>query len=69
MRQVVLIPDRERGRFVVAVPSLPGCYSQGETVEQALENTRKAIEHHIEVMVEQGETIPADVDPIRVVLL
>jgi predicted RNase H-like HicB family nuclease len=60
MRQVILIPD-ETGGYVVEVPSLPGCYSQGETVDEALENIKEAIELHIEVMVEAGEAVPDDV--------
>lgn len=54
MRQVILIPD-ETGGYVVEVPSLPGCYSQGETEEEALANIREAIELHIEDMIAQGE--------------
>ncbi len=60
MRQVILIPD-ETGGYVVEVPSLPGCYSQGETVDEALENIREAIELHIEDMIASGEEIPDDV--------
>ena len=43
MRQVILIPDPDGG-YVVEVPSLPGCYSQGETVEESLQNIREAID-------------------------
>jgi predicted RNase H-like HicB family nuclease len=50
MRQVILIED-EDGGFVVEVPSLPGCYSQGDTVDEALENIKEAIEPHIEDMI------------------
>ncbi|MEO8611911.1 MAG: type II toxin-antitoxin system HicB family antitoxin [Chloroflexota bacterium] len=60
MRQVILIPD-ETGGYVVEVPSLPGCYSQGETEEEALANISEAIELHIEDMLAQGEEIPKDV--------
>lgn len=60
MRQVILIPD-ETGGYVVEVPSLPGCYSQGETVEEALENIREAIELHIGDMIASGEEVPDDV--------
>jgi predicted RNase H-like HicB family nuclease len=60
MRQVILIPD-ETGGYVVEVPSLPGCYSQGETVDEALENIREAIELHIEDMIAAGEEVPDDV--------
>lgn len=69
MRQVILIPRRETDGFLASVPSLPGCHSQGDTVQEALENVRKAIDHHIETMTAQGEIIPDDVAPIRVVLL
>ena len=65
MRQVILIPD-EDGGFVVEVPSLPGCYSQGETVEEALANIREAIDLHIESMRARGEEIPEDIAPIQV---
>jgi predicted RNase H-like HicB family nuclease len=40
--KVLLEPDEEAGGFVVTCPSLPGCYSEGETVEEALENIREA---------------------------
>jgi predicted RNase H-like HicB family nuclease len=66
MRQVILIPD-ETGGFVVEVPSLPGCYSQGDTVEEALENIKEAIELHIESMMADGDEIPDDLPaPIQV---
>ena len=61
MRQVILIPD-EDGGYVVEVPSLPGCYSQGETEAEAIANIREAIELHIEDMLAHGEEIPEDVD-------
>jgi predicted RNase H-like HicB family nuclease len=60
VRQVILIPD-ETGGYVVEVPSLPGCYSQGETEAEALENIKEAIELHIEDMIAAGEEVPPDV--------
>ena len=60
MRQVILIPD-ETGGYVVEVPSLPGCFSQGETEAEALANIREAIELHIEDMIAAGEDVPEDV--------
>jgi predicted RNase H-like HicB family nuclease len=60
MRQVILIPD-ETGGYIVEVPSLPGCYSQGETEAEALANIKEAIELHIEDMLAAGEEIPDDV--------
>ena len=45
--RVVLEPSDEGG-FTVYVPSLPGCISEGETVEEALQNIQEAIELHLE---------------------
>ena len=57
MRKVILTPAEEGG-YIVEVPSLPGCYSQGETVDEALDNIREAIELYIEVLEEDGQEIP-----------
>ena len=56
----VLLSQDEDGYFVVEVPSLPGCISQGETREEALENIKEAIALHIEVLQERGAPIPED---------
>lgn len=63
MRQVILIPDKESGGYVVEVPSLPGCHTQGDTIEEALANAQEAIKLWIEDALEHGEEIPGD-DPI-----
>ena len=49
---VVLEPD-PAGGYVVSCPSLPGCYSQGETIEEALENIKEAILLTLEDMEEE----------------
>lgn len=67
MRQVILIPDNDVGGYTAIVPSLPGCISEGDTVEEALTNIREAIELHIESMVAHGEEVPEDsTEPILV---
>ncbi len=58
-RQVILMPD-ETGGYVVEVPSLPGCFSQGETVDEALANIRESIALHIESMIALGDEGPED---------
>ncbi len=45
--KVILLPEAEGG-FSVAVPALPGCYSQGETEAEALANAREAAEAWLE---------------------
>ncbi len=45
--QIVLEPDDEEG-FTVYVPSLPGCISEGDTREEAIENIKEAISLYLE---------------------
>lgn len=54
---VVLEPDLDGG-YVAIVPALPGCYSQGDTEEEALANAREAIALTIEDMLDRGEVVP-----------
>lgn len=61
---VVLEPDPEDGGYSVSVPALPGCYSQGDTLEEALANVREAIGLHLDGMIEDGEAVPSDVTPL-----
>ncbi|HEU0021909.1 MAG TPA: type II toxin-antitoxin system HicB family antitoxin [Dehalococcoidia bacterium] len=46
------------------VPALPGCFSAGDTFEEAQENVKEAIALHLREMVEDGEDIPIDGDYI-----
>jgi len=54
--KVVLRPDLEDGGYVVECPSLPGCVSQGDTVEEALSMIRDAIRGHLAVMRKEEKT-------------
>lgn len=49
--------DDERG-FVVSVPALPGCLTQGETYEEAIGSAREAIQCHIEGLLKDGQPVP-----------
>lgn len=49
MKLKVILAPEEEGGFSVAVPALPGCYTQGETLEEALANAREAAEGWLEV--------------------
>jgi predicted RNase H-like HicB family nuclease len=60
MEYSVVIHEADEGGFWVEVPALPGCYSQGETREEALQNVREAIELFLEGLQEQGTDIPRD---------
>ncbi len=64
MELEVILEKQEEGGFRVYVPSLPGCVSQGETKEEAIENIKEAIELYLEsgenqlvVYQDKGESI------------
>jgi predicted RNase H-like HicB family nuclease len=64
---VVIEPDEKK--FHAFVPMLPGCHTFGSTVEEAQRNILEAIELHIQGMKEDGETVPAEQDPILITRL
>lgn len=59
---VVIEPD-EHG-FHAYVPALPGCHSFGDTVDEAQANIHEAMELHVEAMIEDGEPVPMQNDPV-----
>ncbi len=59
MRQVIIYPG-ENGYWVAQCPSLPPCISQGKTREEAIANIQEAIELYLEILTEEGRTIPED---------
>lgn len=62
MKFRVIIEQDEDGAFVVEVPSLPGCVTQGETRDEAIRNAREAIEVYLESLRERNEPIPLPID-------
>ncbi len=55
---VLLEPDPDVGGFTVTVPELPGCITQGETLEESLEHAQEAIVGHIKALQMLGEDVP-----------
>ncbi len=60
MEYTFVIHKAEEGGYWVEVPVLPGCYSQGETVEEAVTNVQEAIEAHIAALKQDGQEVPAE---------
>ena len=58
MKYRVLIEQDEDGMFVVEVPSLPGCISQGRTRSEAVENIKEAIAGYHESLEAHDEPVP-----------
>ncbi|MBM5805634.1 MAG: type II toxin-antitoxin system HicB family antitoxin [Candidatus Verstraetearchaeota archaeon] len=48
----MIIKD-ETGGYVVFIPALPGCHTQGETIEEALRNIKEAAELYLETLSEE----------------
>lgn len=62
---VLLYPREERDGYVVIVPSLPGCVTEGDTAEEALAMARDAISGHVAALRDIGEDVPnEDAPPI-----
>ncbi|WP_069470516.1 type II toxin-antitoxin system HicB family antitoxin [Candidatus Marithrix sp. Canyon 246] len=61
MKYRVLVEVDEDGMFVVQVPSLPGCLSQGETRKEALKNIEEAIAVYLESLQAYDEPIPPSI--------
>jgi predicted RNase H-like HicB family nuclease len=58
MKYPVLIHKESSSDFGVTVPDLPGCYSAGTTMEEALENAHEAVLTHVEGLLMDQEPIP-----------
>jgi len=59
---VILEYDPDAQAYAVTVPALPGCTSQGATIEEALANAKEAIAGHVASLEEIGESIPEETD-------
>lgn len=54
----IVIEQDEDGVYVASVPSLPGCYTQGDTFEDALKNIEDVIEMVVQELKDEGKQIP-----------
>ena len=54
----ILLTKEEEGGYMVSVPALPGCITQGDNIEEAMAMAQEAIELYIEELQARGEKIP-----------
>ena len=64
---VLLQPDLDEGGYTVTVPALPGCITEGDTLDEALDNARDAIESFLAYLEEKGQPIPEETAPPELV--
>ena len=65
-KYAVVIHEEAEGGFWTEVPALPGCYSQGESIDELLANVREAIAGVPEVMKERGARPEANIQILDV---
>jgi len=55
---IAIEPGTKRHAFGVVVPDLPGCFSAGDTLDEALDNAKEAIELWLETVIDDGGAVP-----------
>ena len=60
MKYTVILEREADGGYVVSVPVLPGCVSQGDTREEVLGNIREAIDLYVEDCCLDGDPVPQE---------
>jgi predicted RNase H-like HicB family nuclease len=66
---IILYPDMDEGGYTVTVPALPGCITQGETIEEAIAMAKDAIRLHIESLIADGEPVPEEGEPLQAIII
>ena len=56
----ILLRKEPEGGYTVIVPSLPGCVTYGDTLDEGLIKAKEAIELYLESLRERGEVIPTE---------
>ena len=59
-RYKAILASEEDGGYSVSVPGLPGTFTQGDTIEEALAMAKEAAELMADVMMDDGEPLPDD---------
>ena len=64
MKFIVVLHTNDGQRFGTTVPDLPGCFSGGDSLDDALDSLREAVDLHVQTAIEDGAAIPA-ATPLR----
>ena len=63
LKYTVIFEPAEEGGYVVSVPALPGCVTEGDTLEEAIEMVKDAISGYIASLEKHNEPIPEENHP------
>ena len=56
--EILIEKEAEDGGYAAFSPTLPGCFSNGRTIEEAKRHIREAIEQHVQALVAHGQPVP-----------
>ncbi len=68
-RYTAIITRDEDGRYVASVPALPGCHTEGDTLEEAIANAREAIEACILALKDLGRPVPEEAEQVGAIVI
>lgn len=66
LKYTAIFEPAEEGGYIVSVPALPGCVTQGETFEEAVAMIKDAIQGYLAVLKEEGEKTPQETEDVVV---
>ncbi|WP_187271574.1 type II toxin-antitoxin system HicB family antitoxin [Massilia arenae] len=69
MELPIALHKDENSIYGVTVPDLPGCYSSGHSIDDAIENARAAIYQHCDVLARDGKTVQINASSIQDLLV
>ena len=58
--QIVIEKEPEDEGYYAYSPTVPGCFSNGKTIEETRRNIREAVEQHMASLIAHGQTVPQD---------
>jgi predicted RNase H-like HicB family nuclease len=56
--EIVVEREPEDGGYLAYSPTLPGCFSNGQTMEEAMLHMREAVQQHVTSLLERGQGVP-----------
>ncbi len=66
LKYTVVFEPAEEGGYVVTVPALPGCITEGDTFEEAMEMAKDAIKLYLAVLKDEGQRVPKETGDVIV---
>lgn len=64
--EIVVERERRHVGYLAYSPTLPGCFSNGRTIEEAKRNIREAVRQHVETLLAHGQPVPQNENLVHV---